>query len=83
LALLRDLEDLELTFRRYALLNKNAFQYLLYHLPSLRRLALRRCFFRFPDISVIFSQPPLVPDLQIVSWPYGSSEVSQRLEKLS
>ncbi|OQV24241.1 hypothetical protein BV898_01783 [Hypsibius exemplaris] len=58
LAMLRDLEDLELTFRRYVLLNKQAFQYLLYHLPKLRRLALRRCCFRFPDISVIFSQPP-------------------------
>lgn len=64
LALLRNLEDLELAFRRYSLQNKQAFQYLLHHLPKLRRLALRKCSFRFPDISVIFTDPPAEEDAE-------------------
>ncbi|GAU93377.1 hypothetical protein RvY_05329 [Ramazzottius varieornatus] len=64
LARLPNLEELSLSFRRYVLLpmSKLALQHLLYHLPKLRRFALRKCSFRFPDISGMFIAPPVLED---------------------
>ncbi|XP_055353794.1 uncharacterized protein LOC129599542 [Paramacrobiotus metropolitanus] len=80
LAQLRDLEDLQLTFRRFTMLNKQAFQYLLYHLPKLRRFALRRCCFRFPDISVIFSSPPPSDDVKQKTGTVDGSEINNHAD---
>lgn len=51
---LQNLESLEITFRRYVILNKKQFQVTLYNLPNLKRLALRKCCFRDGDVSQIF-----------------------------